>query len=191
MRLLPLDLYPLGKRGARTAPQLPAPHRRQRHAPATPTPPTPTSRPHAKRGLSPCRRHPDMEQAACLHTSRTAACVPAPPKRVLVTTITSARYLAAPGWERPFFREGKGAAGPLCRFPAGAARERRQLGQEPRSPAGQRRRPGLARRCRAEGGQEERIHPLLGPAPLRTRSQLYQQRRVEGPCGEIQRDGTA
>src|SRR2546423_8034740 len=86
--------------------------------------------PPRERGLSPCRRHPDMEQAACLHTSRTAACVPAPPRRVLVTTITVARDLAAPGWEPPFFREGKPAARPLpgrrcARAPAarpGAAR---------------------------------------------------------------------
>src|SRR5438067_2639127 len=34
-------------------------------------------------------------------------------EKILVTTITAARDLAAPGWEPPFFREGKCAARPL------------------------------------------------------------------------------
>src|SRR5947208_6976833 len=144
MRLLLLDCTPRQRVGRGPPPSCPRPT----DVSATPPrrrPLRPRLAPPRERGLSPCRRHPDMEQAACLHTSRTAACVPAPPRRVLVTTITVARDLAAPGWEPPFFREGKRAAGPLRRFPGGATRERRQLGQEPRAPAGQRRRPGLAR----------------------------------------------
>src|SRR2546427_5924208 len=57
--------------------------------------------------------------------------------------------------------------------------------------AGQRHRPRLARRCGPERRKEERVHPLLRPAPLRARGQLDQQCRVEGPRSEIEADGTA
>src|SRR2546423_11508380 len=65
----------LGKRvGRGPPPSRPRPTDVSATPPATPTPSTPSSRPHANAGLSPCRRHTDVEQAACLHTSRTAAC---------------------------------------------------------------------------------------------------------------------
>src|SRR5438067_13333971 len=113
--------------------------------------------------------------------------MPARKARAAVRSRTGAEK-SGPGWEFAFFRQGKSRASSLCCLTAGAARQRWKLGEKALAALRQRERRRLVRRGRSQGRYEQRSHPFLRACPARPRREIDEQRRVQRPRGQIQRE---